>query len=238
MGKRVLIVRNYEKTEPGVVGAALEEAGIAVDLVAAHEGETLPQTHETHDGLVILGGAQNALDDDGSPWFPDLLALIRGHGDAGKPVLGICLGAQLLARAYGGANHVGGHTEFAWQPVNLTAEAAADPLFGALPQRFPSFQWHDDHFALPAGAVRLAQSPVAPNQAFRIGSAAYGTQFHFEADTALVRWWNEELADYLQEHHPGWIDIHAGEEARHGADADAAGNALASAWARLVTGDI
>lgn len=232
--KRVLIVQNFDKTEPGLVGEALEDAGIAIDLVAAHDGGTLPQSHESHHGIVVLGGAQNALDDEDSPWFPQLLDLMRGHAGASKPVLGICLGAQLLSRALGGRNHVGGYKEFAWNPVELTDAGAADPLFAGLPRRFPSFQWHDDHFDLPSAAVRLAQSTVAPNQAFRFGRAAYGMQFHFEADTALVRRWNTGFCDYLDEHHPDWLAAHESEEARHGAAADAAGHAIARAWARLV----
>ena len=234
MKKSVLIVQNYDRTEPGLVGEALEAAGIGIDLAAAHDGAALPASHATHDGLVVLGGAQNALDDENSPWFPDLLDLIRGHADAGKPVLGICLGAQLLARALGARNHVGGFKEFAWQEVALTSDGTADPLFADVPGSFPSFQWHDDHFDLPAGSVRLAQSPVAPNQAFRHGRAAYGMQFHFEADRALVRRWNDHFGDYLAEHHPGWIDAHEAEEARHGAASDAAGRAIAAAWAKLV----
>ena len=99
---RVLIVENYNGTPAGQVGKALAEAGAAVDLRRAHLGEPLPADPDGYDGIVILGGEQNALADDACPWFPDLLALIRGFGESDRAVLGICLGAQLVARAWGG----------------------------------------------------------------------------------------------------------------------------------------
>lgn len=234
MTKRVLAVVNFEKTGLGLVGEALVEAGACVDFVNAHEGEALPGDHGRHDGIVVLGGGQNALDDAGSPWFPQLLGLMRGFAEADKAVLGICLGAQLLARALGGENRVGGHTEFGWSAVDLTPHGENDPLFARVPPRFTIFQWHDDHFDLPRGAMRLAGSPVAGNQAFRFGRAAYGTQFHFEADTKLVRQWNTGFAPYLAEHKPEWAARHPRDEAEHGALADAAGRAIARAWAGLL----
>lgn len=234
MTKRILAVVNYEKTGLGLVGEALAHAGMAVELVSAHEGKALPTHHRDYDGIVVLGGGQNALDDEGSPWFPQLLGLMRGFAEADKAVLGICLGAQLLARALGGENRVGGHTEFGWSDIELTPQGETDPLFAGVPPRFTIFQWHDDHFDLPRGAARLAQSPIAATQAFRVGRAAYGTQFHFEAGTKLVRRWNGDFASYLAEHKPGWTERHAREETKFGHAADAAGRSIAAAWVSLI----
>ncbi len=234
MATRVLAVVNFEKTGLGLVGEALAEARITVDLVHAHDRQALPAHHGSHDGIVVLGGGQNALDDDGSPWFPPLLMLMRDFAEADKPVLGICLGAQLLARALGGENRIGGHTEFGWSDIALTEDGMADPLFAGLGGAFPIFQWHDDHFTLPPGAVRLAASPAAGNQAFRVGRNVYGTQFHFEADTRLVRQWNADFAGHIATHNPHWMERHADEEARHGASADNAGRAIAAAWTKRV----
>jgi len=136
---------------------------------------------------VMFGGGQNALADDAYPYFPDLMKLIRTFTDRQQAVLGICLGSQLIARAFGGENHIGTAREFGWQKVSLAPEAKADAVLGGLPASFPTFQWHDDTFSLPDGAVRLAGNAVAENQAFRVGRATYGFQFHFEADQALVR---------------------------------------------------
>ena len=98
------------------------------------------------------------------------------------------------------------------------------------PESFPIFQWHDDTFTLPQGAAHLARNDTAGNQAFRIGRAAYGIQFHFEADRSQVSRWNTAFADILAEHQPGWAGRYEEEAARHGPMADAAGLALARAW--------
>ena len=123
---RVLVVYNFDGCRLGQIGAALDEAGAEIDLVRAHRGEPLPAGPQGHDGIVILGGVQNALADDSSPWLPGLIELMRDFADSGRSLLGVCLGSQLLARAYGGANLIGGASEFGWQPVELTAEGAAD----------------------------------------------------------------------------------------------------------------
>lgn len=232
--KRVLIVHNYQKTGLGNVGTALDEAGVEAAAVMAHAGETLPPGAGAHDGLIVLGGGQNAVDDTLSPWFPQLLDLIRDFERRDRAVLGVCLGSQLMARAFGGENRVGGATEFGWQPVGLTGEGKADPVLGALPQSFPIFQWHDDTFGLPQGASHLAASAAVANQAFRVGRAAYGFQFHFEASRELVRQWNADFAGWLAENRPDWPSRHDREAELHGPAADAAGLAIARAWVSQV----
>lgn len=231
---RILAVQNHAGTGLGQIARALAEAEAAVDLVQAHEGEALPLTTDGHDGLIVLGGAQNALADDEHPYLPDLVALMRDFALADRAVLGVCLGSQLLARAFGAKNLIGAAPEFGWREVALTEEGAADPVLRAAGSRFPTFQWHDDTFTLPRGAIRLAGNDVAENQAFRVGRAAYGIQFHFEADTQLVRHWSGQFADYLAERQPGWHDRLGPESARHGPGADAAGLALARAWVAMV----
>jgi len=231
---RILAIENFNDTGLGQIAAALDEKGAAVDTVRAWQGEALPAATDGYDGLVVLGGGQNALDDEGSPWFPQLLELMRRFVDSGRATLGVCLGSQLLARAYGGQNLLGSAREFGWQHVELTPEGRADPLLAGLPEHFPIFQWHDDTFTLPRGGLRLAGNMAAHNQAFRIGRAGYGVQFHFEADRRLVQEWNRVFATELAERQPDWPARHEAEEARHGEAADAAGRAIAAAWAGLV----
>ena len=103
-----------------------------------------------------------------------------------------------------------------------------------LPASFPTFQWHDDTFTLPEGAVRLAESPAAANQAFRIGRAAYGIQFHFEADRDMVRSWSETFAAWLAESQPGWAARMQEEAALHGPQSDETGLTLARAWVAAI----
>lgn len=231
---RVLVVYNYENTELGLLGAALEEAAAEIDIRRPFLGEELPVVASEHDALVMLGGGQNALADDAYPYFPALLSLTRGFVEADKAVLGICLGSQLMARAFGGENRIGGATEFGWQPVSVTGAGRADAVLGGLPQSFRIFQWHDDTFTLPPGAERLAASAVAENQAYRIGRAAYGFQFHLEADRTLVRKWSTAFADLIADGQPDWPRRMEGEMALHGERADAAGLAIARAWVAAV----
>lgn len=231
---RVLVVQNFDGTGLGQMRTALDEAGAEVEMARVHRGETLPQRPDGHDALIVLGGGQNALADADNPWLPELCGLMRGFGDAGRSVLGICLGSQLLARAYEAENIIGGASEFGWSQVELTPDGADDPVFAGLSASFPIFQWHDDTFILPRGATRLAGSLDVHNQAFRIGRAAYGVQFHFEADRALVDEWNREFAGWLTERQPDWLRRHPGEAARFGPAADAAGLAIARNWVRTI----
>jgi GMP synthase-like glutamine amidotransferase len=231
---RVLIVENYDNTWLGQVGAALAEAGAEIDLRRAQHGEPLPDNVNGHGAVVVLGGGQNALADAEYPYFPKLLNLLRAFERHDRAVLGICLGSQMLARAFGAENHIGTASEFGWHEVSLTEAAKDDAVLGALPVSFPIFQWHDDTFSLPQRAVRLATNAAAKNQAFRIGRATYGIQFHFEADRPLVRRWNEAFAASIDERHPDWPERFEAEAARHGPGADAAGLAIARAWVKTI----
>ena len=176
---RVLVVQNYDNTSLGQVGAALAEAGAEIDVRRAHLGETLPDSADGHAAAVVLGGGQNALADADYPYFPRLLDLVRDFERQDRAVLGICLGSQIIARAFGGENQIGGASEFGLHTIALTQSAQDDAVLGVMPATFPIFQWHDDTFSLPGRAERLASNAVAENQAFRIGRAIYGIQFHF-----------------------------------------------------------
>lgn len=231
---RVLVVQNFDGTGLGQIATALDEAGAAVDFVRAHRDEALPSDIDGHDALVVLGGGQNALADEAHPYLPELCRLMRDFGDADRSVLGVCLGSQLLARAYGGENIIGGASEFAWQQVDLNEDGMADPLFSSVPESFPIFQWHDDTFVLPRGATRLAGSLAVHNQVFRIRRAAYAVQFHFEADRQLVETWNREFAGWLADRHPEWSERHPIEAAQHGPRADQVGLAIARNWVSTI----
>lgn len=230
----VLVVQNYRNTGLGQVGRALEEAAASIDLRQAYLGETLPDDHQAYDALVVLGGDQNALADNDFPYFPALVRLIRHFGNADKAVLGICLGSQLVARSYGATNVLGLPSEFGWLEVTRTAQAVSDPVLRAVPERFPIFHWHSDTFSLPGGATHLASSALTENQAFRIGRAVYGIQFHFEADAALVDEWTRVFRSEIETGHAEWLQDYTARAERYGADADAAGMALARAWVSVI----
>ncbi|API53711.1 GMP synthase [Rhizobium leguminosarum] len=231
---RVAVIENMRNTGLGALAAALDEAGAEIEWFRVWQDGILPLDISGHDALVVLGGEQSALDDETHPYLPELVRLTRRFGDAGKAVLGICLGSQILARAYGADNLLGAAREFGWHGISVTAEGRADPLLSALGGEFTIFEWHADTFSLPEGAVRLASSPVAENQAFRIGRAVYGTQFHFEANSMVVEQWKAEFPDTIARISPGWLENRAELAARHGAAADAAGLAIARAWVSLI----
>lgn len=234
MTMNVLIVQNFDSTGLGQVCTALKERGASRDYRKPYLGEALPDDCSGHDAIVVLGGGQSAVDDHIHPYLPRLAALMRNFADEGKAALGICLGSQILARAYGAANLLGAAPEFGWQPIELTNEGRADPVLGAVSGGFPIFQWHDDTFTLPENAIRLASNQATPNQAFRVGRAGYGIQFHFEADRTLVEKWNARFPDDIARKDPQWFDKHPQEAERHGPHADAAGLAIARAWVAQV----
>jgi GMP synthase-like glutamine amidotransferase len=231
---RVLVVENFTGTPLGVVGRALDEAGVTIDSRAAFAGAPVPDEADGYAGLVVLGGGQSALDDTDSPWLPRVAALTRKFGAADRPVLGICLGAQLIARGFGAENILGRPVEFGWHAVRPTAAGRDDPLIAELNGSAPLFHWHNDTFTLPPGAVHLAESDQTAIQAFRIGRAVYGIQFHFEADRGVVARWNEDFAELIGETAPGWFDRYPAERERHGAAADATGAAMARAFVGLL----
>ena len=227
---RVLVIENYPNTTLGLVGQALSEAGAEWRILRTHAGDTLPASHDGFDALIMLGGAQDALDDENHPYLSDEIALARAFGEADKAVLGICLGAQILARAHGAKNILGRPIEFGWHEVRTTEAGRVDPVLSVIGLASPIFHWHLDTFTLPPGAVHLATSDQTAMQAFRIGRASYGIQFHFEAGTELVSNWTRDFAEEIADCARDWPSRHAAEAAKHGAAADIAGLALARAW--------
>ena len=129
---KILVVESYPNSPLGNVGQALADVGADIDTVAAHGGEPLPETPDDHDALIMLGGPQSALDDDDYPFLPALCRLTRAFGDSGRAVLGICLGSQIIARAYNGENVLNRPIEFGYLPVSPLPEAADDPVLSGL----------------------------------------------------------------------------------------------------------
>jgi GMP synthase-like glutamine amidotransferase len=230
----VLVVQNYPDSGLGQIEPILIEAGHTIDVRHAYNGDALPADDSEYEALIVLGGEQNALADGDYPYFPDLLNLIRAFGDKDKAVLGICLGSQLVARAYGGENILDRPMEFGWHEVRLTEQGQSDPVLSAAGSAFPIFHWHRDTFSLPEDAIHMAVSDMTAHQAYRIGRATYGTQFHFEADTKLVVEWSETLSDMIAEFDSKWATELPVNLRQSGVVADKAGAALARAWASLI----
>ncbi|MBI3648077.1 MAG: type 1 glutamine amidotransferase [Actinobacteria bacterium] len=195
---RVLVLQHIACEPPGEYETVLRERGAQIHRVELDEGDPLPGT-EDFDAIVAMGGPMSVNDDDDLPWLIDEKRLIAAAVRAGTPYWGACLGVQLLAASLGAPVYAGPAPEVGLMTVELTDEAAADPVFGGLPRSLLTLQWHGDTFDLPDGAVRLAGSAAYPNQAFRFGERAYGVQFHLEVSTAMAEGWARvpAYAEYL-----------------------------------------
>jgi GMP synthase-like glutamine amidotransferase len=227
---RVAIIENTSGTQHGQVGVALAEAGAIIDQYRPYLGQALPVNPAGFDALVVFGGEQSALADETHSYLGPLSNLMRQAIEADKAVLGICLGGQLMARGFGGRNYIGTAPEFGWVDILPTDAARHDPFFSAVSGGFSAFQWHSDTFDLPEGAVHLAQSAGAMQQAFRVGRAGYATQFHFEANRNVVAEWSQRFPDPIEAMSPGWQSRHLALANTFGPMADAAGLTLARAF--------
>lgn len=179
----------------GSLEAVIREAGLGCDYLESGTGRALAGGLERYSHVVVLGGNMSAFDEDSHPFLRQEMQIIEQALARRIPVLGICLGAQLLARVHGARVYPGAHgPELAWHPVSLTDAGRAEPLLRGFAAESPVFQWHYDSFDLPAGAVQLARSAAYEQQAFRIGRSVWAFQFHLEADEHLVRSWLRNYA--------------------------------------------
>jgi GMP synthase (glutamine-hydrolysing) len=196
----VLVVESSPADPPGRLGDWLADAGLLLDVRRPHAGDALPALRGFA-ALLVLGGAMRVDDDEVAPWLPATRDLLRDAVRDGLPVLGICLGAQLLATALGG--RVAAAPDGPEIGPGLVAKrdvAAEDRIFRRVPFTPDVLQWHYDVVAeLPPGAVGLATSTRYPNQAFRVGERAWGLQFHIETTPAVVRGWAADDALRLAE---------------------------------------
>jgi GMP synthase-like glutamine amidotransferase len=188
-----VLIQHVGHEGPGSVAQAVARTGAPLHVVRVDAGEPVPPAGAVEDmaGLVVLGGPMGVGDE--LPWLARERELLRAAVEAGLPVLGICLGAQQLAVAHGGEVRRGPLPECGVGEVHLTAAALADPVFGPAPTPLPCVHWHGDTFSLPPGAVHLARNDAYENQAFRVGTRAYGLQFHVEVTGALVAHWGPHL---------------------------------------------
>jgi GMP synthase (glutamine-hydrolysing) len=184
----------------GLIAETLKDRGIAFQPVHLYQGEGLPRDTSDLEGLVIMGGPMNVDEVDRYPFLLPELQLIEKVLSEKKPILGVCLGAQLIAKALGARVFANKQREVGWHPISMTEAAKSDPYFSKLPQTLTVLHWHGDTFELPSGAVHLAQSAPCENQAFRWGDNVYALQFHIEATPSMLRAWcsSEAGASYAR----------------------------------------
>ncbi|GAA3844684.1 type 1 glutamine amidotransferase [Sphaerisporangium flaviroseum] len=246
MGNRVVIIEHEAEAGPGFLAGWLAEAGMTCEIVRPYLGGRVPALDvaadrrqegagfwlggRPADGLIVLGGAASAWDDEGYPWLPATRELIRRSVEASMPTLGICLGAQLMTLACGGEVRPGAAgLEVGLRPVSPLPDAGDDPLFSRLPPSPRALQYHGDAMTvLPPGAVPLATGEPYPNQAYRLGARAWAVQFHPEATPEIFLSWTGPNAGELS---GAGFDV-----AELDAEAVAAREELTETWRPLAEG--
>ncbi len=194
----VLILQHVRPEPPGTIAKALDAQGHSFRTLQVFRGDRVPDSF-TADRLVVMGGPMGVADLDDRPHLARECALIEQALQTERPVLGVCLGSQLLAHVLGADVRPGPTKEIGWGPVELTDAAADDPLFREVADPFQAFHWHGDVFTIPRGGVRLARTVQTEHQAFRYGRTAYGLLFHLEVTPKTVAWMTTAFQDELAE---------------------------------------
>ncbi len=187
----VLAVIHGEKVRAGVFADAIAERGDRLEEWSLAWGTPPPQPLDEYGAVLVFGGAMHADQDEHHPWLREENFLLQRLLGLQTPMLGICLGAQLLAKAAHADVGPAPTAEIGWHPVALTEDAGEDPVLGGLPERFHAFQWHYYTYGLPAGANELARSESC-TQAFRLGERVWGIQFHAEVTEDQIESWVHE----------------------------------------------
>jgi GMP synthase (glutamine-hydrolysing) len=186
---RILVFQHVAAEPLGTLDPLIRRRGHRIKFVNFERQPDARPSMDRYRGLVVLGGPMNVEEQAARPHLRTELAVIEQALAQGKPVLGICLGAQLLAHALGAPISRSAQAEIGWYELETQAGAGADPVMAGLGPRLPVFQWHSRTFASPRGAVHLARTASCAHQAFRYGSNAYGFQLHPEVNQALIERW-------------------------------------------------
>jgi len=195
----VTLLQHIHCETPGIISDCLQSADIDMRFVRTFKRNPIPSNLDTQAGLIVMGGPMSVYDHDQFPFLLEEQRLIEEALKDDKPVLGVCLGSQLLAATLGAEVKSGAQKEIGWHPVTLTEYAATDALWKELPARFTAYHWHGDVYDLPQGAVSLASSELTPCQGFRYGTNAYGFLFHMEVTEKIIKNMVAEFQDELEE---------------------------------------
>lgn len=216
---RLAVFQHVAHEDLGSLTSVFTARGAEIAYTRFFAGDAPPDPR-SYDMLVVLGGPMNVYEDDKYPWLVAEKAALRAALEAGKPVLGLCLGAQLMALALGGAVTRNAHREIGWWPVEKLPGFEGHWAAACFPEAFTTFHWHGDTFSIPPGAVSLFRSEGCAHQGFAWGERAVGLQFHPEITPhAVVRWIEEAVADGGGDLAPGTY-VQSAEAMRHEALAE------------------
>ncbi len=190
---KLLVFQHVPYELLGTLNPQLKDAGFRIRYVNFGREPLARPSLDGYQGIVVLGGPMNMDETDAYPHLTTEVELVREAIARDMPVLGICLGAQIIATALGAGVRRAPEKEIGWYPVAPSDAGCSDSLLGCFDGTEEIFQWHGDMFEIPEGAQHIASSPGCPNQAFRYGENVYGLQFHLEVDEAMIeRWLNVE----------------------------------------------
>ena len=216
--KKLLVLQHVAHELLGTLNPLLKSAGFRIRYVNFARHPDAQPSLDGYDGLVILGGPMSVNDAGRLPHLTTELALIEDAVRRDMPVLGICLGAQLIAKSLGAPVYRNPQKEIGWYDVSPTADAGSDPLLRQLQKTEKIFQWHGETFDIPKSTRHLAFSPLCANQAFRYGAKVYGFQFHMEVDEPMIHRWlkvEDNRAEISGLHGPDHIEFLFSETSRH-----------------------
>jgi GMP synthase-like glutamine amidotransferase len=192
----VAVLEHFWCENSGVFMPVLQAAGHCVTEIPLYSGAALPRADD-YDAWIVMGGPMNVDEVDVYPFLAPERSLLGELIDADRPVMGMCLGAQLIARAAGARVYAKRPKEIGLFDIHLTSQAARDPLFAHFNHSQEVFQWHGDTFDLPEGAIHLARSARYRHQAFRLGRRVYALQFHLECNLSIARQWINSWTDEI-----------------------------------------
>jgi len=197
----VLIIKHVDIEGPGLIEYCLNQRRLPYRVLCLDSDARLPRPEGfTH--IILLGGPMNVYEEEHYPFLKDEDLFIKEAVQRGKFILGICLGAQLIAKALGAKVFKAPVKEIGWFDVSLTEIGLQDPLFSDLPKTFPVFQWHEDTFEIPRSAKLIATSSSVHHQAFRYADNAYGLQFHLEVTEEMIQEWIKTYEEELKGSQP------------------------------------
>ena len=228
---KILVIQNSIQDPVGVLGEHLVSEGAEL-LTWLPEHQAAPPLDDFA-GLIILGGHMNAHEDDQYPHLKQVVELIHEFHSEGKPIMGVCLGSQLIARAFGSQVYRHSQPELGFSPLRRVPAVATEPWLQACPEDLHIMQWHFDTFDLPGAATWLMTNDICPHQAYRIGTNIYGFQFHLEVTPDIIANWLAAKSDWIEAHYPELDRQIQAQITAHADGAAAFAQRVAHAWLAL-----
>ncbi|MGH9356400.1 MAG: type 1 glutamine amidotransferase [Terriglobia bacterium] len=233
--KRVVAIQHVECETPGLIEEALASKGFSVEHILSFRGQPAPKELGPAHGLVLMGGPMGVYESERFPFLQDEMRLVEKTLRDGKPVLGVCLGSQLLAAALGSKVRKGARKEIGWHPITLTEAGCDDPMLKEVGRVFVAYHWHGDVFDVPDRATNLAASVCTECQGFRYQGNAYGLLFHMEITPEILKGMVHTFREELDQEGLSGDEI-LNQAIQHLPELQAVGRLVFDQWAALLHG--